>query len=248
MISSLSCSEDPDAGRPFCVARERLPADLALRAASRFGLSAGGNADRAEATLLPAGSDRERWLAALEHGAFFAVELTEQGDAQGDWAGVPPVTQGFYLSLTTATAYGLQCAVLVCDALARRGVLTDERRPAVELCLHEAIANAILHGNMGIPSAPKEKPEGHRLFSQLIQDRLGDGAVRGRRLDLFVRWEDGTLSIAVLDQGGGFDSSALPETARRGARSGRGFLFMRSLARAVTVTDGGRCTLLQFDL
>ncbi|OYD82647.1 ATP-binding protein [Azospirillum brasilense] len=244
--------------RPFSVVRDRVPTDIAARVAARFGLSeaGGGVGDavdgRAAAAVLLAQADRDILRSAFGLNSFLTVELTEREDGTGavdaDWLGAPPVERGFYLSLTTGTAYGLQCAVLVCDELTRRGVLTPERRGNVELCLHEAIANAIVHGNLGIPSATKEQPEGYRLFSRLLRERLGDGTVRQRRIDIFARWTADSLSIAVVDQGNGFDAAALPQDTDSGAHSGRGFVFMRALARRIHVTDGGRCTLLQFDL
>ncbi|WP_448204434.1 ATP-binding protein [Azospirillum sp. sgz302134] len=243
----------PSSARAFSVVRDRVPAEVAARAAARFGIPEDGvGASRAAAAMLVAQADRDSVREALDQNSFLTVELTEREDTtgaiDGDWLGAPPVDQGFYLSLTTGTAYGLQCAVLVCDELVRRGVLRPERRGNIELCLHEAIANAIVHGNMGIPSSTKDQPEGYRLFSQMLRERLGDNAVRGRRLDLFARWNAESLSIAVVDQGGGFDTSSLPERADTGAHSGRGFLFMRTLAKRVSVTDGGRCTVLHFDL
>ncbi|WP_343207224.1 ATP-binding protein [Azospirillum formosense] len=244
--------------RPFSVVRDRVPADIAARVAARFGLGAasggvvGGIDGRAAAAVLLAQADRDLLRSAFGLDSFLTVELTEREEGTGpidaDWLGAPPMERGFYLSLTTGTAYGLQCAVLVCDELSRRGVLTPERRGNIELCLHEAIANAIVHGNLGIPSATKEQPEGYRLFSRLLRERLGDGAVRQRRIDIFARWTADGLCIAVVDQGNGFDAAALPQDTDSGAHSGRGFVFMRALARRILVTDGGRCTLLQFDL
>lgn len=241
----------PSAARAFSVVRNRVPADIAARAEARFGLKDDAEA-RSAAAMLVVQANLDSVRRALDENSFLTVELTDledtTGAVDGDWLGAPPVEQGFYLSLTTGSAYGMRCAVLVCDELARRGVLRPERRGNIELCLHEAIANAIVHGNMGIPSSAKEQPEGYRLFSQLLKERLGDNAVRQRRIDIFARWSGNGLTIAVVDQGGGFDTSSLPEEADNNAHSGRGFLFMRALAKRISVTDGGRCTLLHFEL
>lgn len=243
------------AARPFCVLRDRVPPEMAARARARFELE--GTDDAAalpawyHALLLPH-ADQDRLREAFDQNPFVTVELTQTGGALVDtideWLGAPPVDPGFYLSLTTGTAYGLRCAVLICDELARRGALPAERRSNVELCLHEAIANAIVHGNLGIPSAAKNQPQGYRVFNQLVREKLDDPTVTSRRLDLFCRWNAQGIVIAVVDQGAGFDVELAPAAVDGKARSGRGFVFMRALASRVTVTDGGRCTLLQFDL
>lgn len=243
------------APRPFCVVSRQVPAELVARARTRFELETAGDEPALPgwylALLLPR-ADRDRLREAFDQNPFVTAELTESGgalvDRIDDWLGAPPVEPGFYLSLTTGTAYGLQCAVLVCEELERRGALPPERRSNVELCLHEAVANAIVHGNLGIPSAAKNQPQGYRLFNQLVVEKLGDPAITSRRLDIFCRWNAKGVVIAVVDQGAGFDAQLAPAAVSGKARSGRGFVFMRALASRVTVTDGGRCTLLQFDL
>ncbi|MCG5239289.1 ATP-binding protein [Azospirillum doebereinerae] len=245
----------PPPPRPFCVMRASVPADMTSRVAERFalpGFALPGFGPAWTDALLLERADQDRLREAFDRNPFLTVELGEGGDEpaalRDDWSGAPAVEPGFYLSLTTGTAYGLQCAVLVCDELARRGGLPDGRRSNVELCLHEAIANAIVHGNLGIPSAAKSQPDGYRLFGRLLRERLGDPAAIRRRIDIFCRWSAAVLAVAVVDQGGGFDSAAPVAVADGKAQSGRGFLFMRALASGVTVTDGGRCTVLRFDL
>ncbi|NYZ15263.1 ATP-binding protein [Azospirillum sp. RWY-5-1] len=234
---------------------ERPGPGLAARVAARYGLKVEecrASADPAQsvagAVLLDHGATRDDIMAALGGTAFHTIERDSAGGAEGDWQGVPVCDHGLYLSLTTRTAFGAQCAVLVCDALAARGVLTQERRSAVELCLHEAVANAVVHGNLEIASSAKDRPDGYRVFSQLVGERMRDPVLGNRRTDIFARWRGAVLVIAVSDQGNGFDTAILPPDAGGTARSGRGFIFMRALAQDVTVTDGGRCTALRFEL
>ncbi|MFD1626742.1 ATP-binding protein [Azospirillum griseum] len=247
----------PSPLRPFCVVRDRVPADMTARVTARFDVN-GFEPVPSDAAppwadaLLVERADRDCLREAFHRNPFLTVELGEGGDEPAalmeDWSGAPAVEPGFYLSLTTGTAYGLQCAVLVCDELARRGALSADHRANVEMCLHEAIANAIVHGNLGISSAAKNQPDGYRVFGQLLRDRLGDPAIKRRRIDIFCRWNATTIAIAVVDQGGGFDSGATSPASDGKARSGRGFVFMRALASRVAVTDGGRCTVLHFDV
>ena len=195
-------------------------------------------------------SEVERGLLAArlaEPGAV-VVETADGGVPAGDWAAVAVPANGFYLSLATSTAFSLQLAPLVGLVLATRRVLGADKQSVVELCLQEAVANAIIHGNLGISSTAKDHPEGYRVFSQLVNGRLGDPELRGRRVEVFVRWSGGALDISVADQGAGFDVSKLPAETETHSRSGRGFVFMRALAGRVLVTDGGRCTSLRFEL
>ena len=264
MDAALSDGPAEPALRSFSVLRDRVPADMAARILSRFdgtGVGTDGLSDTAEAVhpaveaQLLERADRDRLRAAFDRSPFLTVELGEGTDECAvlldDWSGAPaaehPRLPGFYLSLTTGSAYGLQCPVLVCDELVRRGALDPQRRSNVELCLHEAVANAIVHGNLGLSSAVKGESGGYRRFGEMMRDRLGDPAVVRRRLDIFCRWNERSIAIAVVDLGGGFDTELAPATAGNRALSGRGFVFMRSLASHVTVTDGGRCTVLQFD-
>lgn len=202
----------------------------------------------AVAALLSYGCDRDALADALRSGASHVVELTEDGTAAGDWLGAPALGRSFYLSLTTGTAMNVQPAALICDALAENGVLTGERRSPIELCLHEAVANGVMHGNLGVSSKMKEEPEGYRLFSRTLTERLRDPLLRRRRLDVYARWNDEELTVSVADEGDGFDAGGLRLKPEGRARSGRGFLFMRALADGLSIGDGGRCTTLRFDL
>ncbi|MBY6263031.1 ATP-binding protein [Azospirillum sp. 412522] len=264
MDAALSESPAEPAFRAFSVLRDRVPVDMAARVFARFD-GTGIEGDAAAEPVEPPRpavdaqvmerADRERLRAAFDRNPFLTVELGEGADdcaaLLDDWSGASaaddPRAPGFYLSLTTGTAYGLHCPVLVCDELVRRGALDPQRRSNIELCLHEAVANAIVHGNLGLSSAVKGEPGGYRRFSEMMRDRLGDPVATRRRLDIFCRWSGRSIAIAVVDQGGGFDAGLAPATTGNKARSGRGFVFMRTLAARVTVTDGGRCTVLQFD-
>lgn len=202
----------------------------------------------AVAALLAHDCDRESVAGALRDGVSHIVELSDDGAAGEVWLGVPASDHSFYLSLTTPTAMTVQPAMLICDALTERGVLPMDRRAPVELCLHEAVANGVTHGNLGVHSSAKDQPEGYRVFSQLLNERLRDPVCRSRRIDVYVRWTEGEILMSVADEGDGFDTGELRLQPDGAARSGRGFLFMRALADGLTIGDGGRCTTLRFQI
>lgn len=230
---------------------QAVPPETAHAARVRFGDTAEAGftaAGEASAAFLANGCDREALAEALHAGASHVVELTEDGGAQGLWLGAPALGKSFYLSLTTSTAMTSQPAIVVCDRLIALGVLISERRPSVELCLHEAVANAVMHGNLGLSSSAKEQPEGgYRAFSLSVNEHLHDSALRRRRVDIFVRWTTDDFTLSVADEGDGFDIGGLRLKPEGSARSGRGFLFMRALADGLSIGDHGRCTTLRFD-
>ena len=203
---------------------------------------------RSRRVLLVSEVEREGLALRLAEPGAVVVETAAEDPPPGDWAAVAVPADGFYLSLATATAFSLQVAPLVAMVLSARGVLGADKQSVVELCLQEAVANAVIHGNLGISSTAKDHPEGYRVFSQLVNSRLGEPELRERRVELFARWTGALLDISVADQGGGFDVSGLPAETDGNSRSGRGFIFMRALAGRVAVTDGGRCTSLRFEL
>lgn len=207
-----------------------------------------GTGARWAAVLVGGGLDRDGLTRLLAGEAGFVVETGAPPVPGPGWTRVEVPQALFALSLSTRLAWTAQPAAAVCDALIRLGVLDTASRGTVELCLHEAVANAIVHGNLGIASAAKNHPEGYETFGRLLSERLADPERRERRLDIVARWDGGWLDILVGDEGQGFDLSLLPAAADGNSRSGRGFVFMRALAAAVEVTDGGRCTRLRFPL
>lgn len=196
--------------------------------------------------LLLGAIDGESLKEALSQPCGAFVEVTDDDARPDDDVWTAASAHGFFLSLTTGTAIGLPLTVLVCDALAARAVLAPAHRANVELCLHEAIANGLVHGNLAIESTPKNGPDGYKVFSALMHARQEDPQARRRRIAIFARWDEHSLEVGTADQGQGFDVAALPADAGNQARSGRGFVFMRNLADRVTVCDGGRTTVLRF--
>lgn len=252
--SSLALCE----GLPWvAVACDRVPPALAALAACASPAVPGTGARRA-AVLVDGGLDRNGLTRLLAGEAGFVVEADENPSAGASpdpgpcpdpgWTPVTVPQSLFALSLSTRTSWTAQPAAAVCDALVLLGVLDSNSRGTVELCLHEAVANAIVHGNLGIASAAKNHPEGYETFGRLLSERLADPWRRRLRLAVAARWGDGWLEVAVTDEGQGFDLSLLPQAADGNSRSGRGFVFMRALAAAVDVGDGGRCTRLRFAL
>jgi len=148
---------------------------------------------------------------------------------------------GFCLSLATPTAWACRLGVLVGGELRRRfGREVDW--DAVDLCLGELIANAIIHGNLAIQAGLRETRAGLERYDDAIRQGLDDPIRAAKRLELtVVPLAAGRLEIAVFDRGAGFDFARHDNKAiSPGAKHGQGLALIQKLTESVTSRDGGR--------
>ena len=99
--------------------------------------------------------------------------------------------------------------------LIRKCGCADESENDVEIALREALANAIIHGN-------HENP--------------------GKHVHVRCRCEPSEISIAVTDEGRGFDVDAIADPTaleNHGSIHGRGIYLMKALMDEVRFEEGG---------
>jgi anti-sigma regulatory factor (Ser/Thr protein kinase) len=155
---------------------------------------------------------------------------------------------GLCLSLSTAAAYAVEPAQLVGEVVRRRFGLMGTLPEMVELAVAEALANAVIHGNLEIRSDLRATFDGFQQFSALLTERLGDPAMAARRVDMTLAVDpvEG-LIVTVTDQGPGFDiQRELTKPVDAGAKSGRGLALIRKMARSIAGSDGGRTLAMTF--
>jgi anti-anti-sigma regulatory factor len=156
---------------------------------------------------------------------------------------------GLVVSVSTAAAMRIDLARLFADAIQQR--FKVGRRAAdslIDLCLTEAIGNAVIHGNLGVDSTMRTNSEGARRFRETMNHRLAMPELAGRRIEITLRpLGAATFTVSVADQGQGFDiSRELTRTVEAEAKCGRGISLIRKIARAVWSEDGGRCLVMLF--
>ncbi|BAI72988.1 hypothetical protein AZL_023500 [Azospirillum sp. B510] len=154
-----------------------------------------------------------------------------------------------HLSLTTGTAYDLQLGGKLTAALGARHPLAEERRDDIELALHEAVSNALVHGNLGVVAMREPSSRELDRFSHDLDDRLADPVLAARRVAVAIRTapaEDGrTLAtMDIIDEGAGFT----PAPRHGSGASGRGLDLIGSVADELEIGDGGRRIRLRFRL
>ena len=153
---------------------------------------------------------------------------------------------GLYMALSTLTAYSVAPAQIFCKVLARRLGLDDPLRDSIEFAVHEAVVNALLHGNLEIGSEDRDTLVGFRRFCEKFDRRLRDPALGGRCIEVFATADERTVELSVIDAGRGYDVDAVKTGADARRKSGRGLMLIRHFAEDATVTDGGRRLTMRF--
>ncbi|HLL90853.1 MAG TPA: ATP-binding protein, partial [Tepidisphaeraceae bacterium] len=84
----------------------------------------------------------------------------------------------------------------------------DERGGRLVLALHEALTNAMVHGNLEIPSSLKEEPD--NAFARALAERTHDARYAGRHVSVRFAYDGARCDFVITDEGPGFDTSKLP--------------------------------------
>ncbi len=127
------------------------------------------------------------------------------------------------------------------------GACHESRSGKLIVALHEALSNAVVHGNLELSSELKER--GDDSFARELAARAADPTLAARHVDVHVDYDGERCRWTIADQGKGFDFEAVlrrlqsddPEVL---LASGRGILMMRSFLDEVSYEDRGRRCVL----
>jgi anti-sigma regulatory factor (Ser/Thr protein kinase) len=147
------------------------------------------------------------------------------------------------LLITARAAYDMQLAPMICHALMARGAIRSENTSNIALALHEAIANAIVHGCFEVEGFPRNSLEGFAAYSQSLQARRANPEFAHRVVEIVADWSGDLLQIQISDNGPGY---AVPdgEQAPVADRLNRGLALIRAVTDKFAVDQGGcRATL-----
>ena len=126
------------------------------------------------------------------------------------------------------------------------GLTTAAQRESVTLALHESILNAIIHGNLGVPSSLKNQDI--QLFEELCEERRREPAYGDRIVRIESHADRSRAEFTIEDQGVGFEYRKLPDPAEVASLlevSGRGLLIIRLTMDEVLWNErGNRITLV----
>jgi anti-sigma regulatory factor (Ser/Thr protein kinase) len=161
----------------------------------------------------------------------------------------------FHLSIQSRTA-AIDTIVLLCQRRITQFCQSHQiPRVNISVCLREALANAIIHGNLEISSTLKE--DSWKEFEALVQERETSPEFAERQITIRCQMTVKQLRLEVEDQGQGFDASGW-QTCKPTSRanynplssalfkSGRGLLIITSLMDSVFWNEtGNRITMIK---
>jgi CheY-like chemotaxis protein/anti-sigma regulatory factor (Ser/Thr protein kinase) len=115
------------------------------------------------------------------------------------------------------------------------------------VALHEALTNAILHGNLELSSNMRETDE--KEYYRLSVERRTQPPYSDRRVQVTARFSRHELAFIVRDEGNGFDPNTLPDPtdpSNLGKVSGRGLLLIQTFMDSVRHnSEGNEITMIK---
>jgi CheY-like chemotaxis protein/anti-sigma regulatory factor (Ser/Thr protein kinase) len=108
------------------------------------------------------------------------------------------------------------------------------------VALHEALTNAMLHGNLELSSILRETNE--KEYYRLAVERRTLDPFADRRIFVTTRFTSEEAAFVIRDEGPGFDPALLPDPtdpANLDKVSGRGLLLIRTFMDRVDHNDAG---------
>lgn len=147
----------------------------------------------------------------------------------------------FYLTLCATDTFPLlQCMFVFIRA---SKTLTKHQEENILTALHEALLNALIHGNLG---AHSDYNNTYKMFDHfaaisgmLLQNK------NPKTITLQLEFPENELIVSVTDQGNGFSQDAIVPPGES-ALHGRGMAIIRECCDTVDITDGGRTIIMRF--
>jgi anti-sigma regulatory factor (Ser/Thr protein kinase) len=149
-----------------------------------------------------------------------------------------------YASFTSQTATRLMLAGELARAINDRWPLTGQGLDDLELALHEALSNALLHGNLQLDSMAGLTLDALDRFSNDLTRRMADPLYANRRVEISCQVQGRSITVDVVDQGSGF----VARTKKEGGACGRGLTLIGVSCQAYELLDGGRRIRMRFGL
>ena len=134
------------------------------------------------------------------------------------------------------------------DALRQLGVCDEGGVMQVATALDESLLNAMVHGNLEVPSELRTVDNGKAYF-RTISERQKEAPFRDRRVTVSVKATRDEVEFVICDEGSGFDVSNIPDPTNLenlAKVSGRGLLLINAFMDDVRHNElGNEITMIK---
>lgn len=152
------------------------------------------------------------------------------------------------LSFNSEQCYREALAEKIVMALSAAWQLPNTVTSNIHLCLHEALCNAVIHGNLSIPGAAKTTIGLERFYS-CVEARLSEPEFSQRKVFLLITrrylGQSPNIVVDVIDQGKGFDYSLLFHDDAALA-SHQGLTLIKKLSTRTKILGAGNHIQMEF--
>jgi anti-sigma regulatory factor (Ser/Thr protein kinase) len=154
---------------------------------------------------------------------------------------------GLCLCLSTKRAYRGNTASMFLARLKQRLPSLVQIEESLHLAVHEAVTNAIIHGNLEIESKDRANLVYFREYITRLVEKVEHPVFSRKAVILTAVWSAKSLTIAVEDCGPGFDPwDIMSRPIPPAATSGRGLGLIRKMSHSIDFALEGRRTEMTF--
>ncbi len=133
------------------------------------------------------------------------------------------------------------------DRMVPLGFARPSNLDVIAMAYHEALVNALEHGNLDMDSSLKgDFIIGQDTYAALLHNRLEDPAFASRRVNVLVSTTPERYEVTITDDGPGFDLQKITKMADESLtkQCGRGLAMIRMVMDEVTHNEQGNEVLL----
>ena len=142
------------------------------------------------------------------------------------------------ISLTTATVYKSAFAHIISKIISAKIPISVEKSQSITLAIHEAVTNAVIHGNLEM-HGKFTNLEGFTKYYQELERRVESTDLRLRRIEVDLWFEGEMVMVSIQNEGDGY----VPKediVTEDSDPTGKGLGLIRSLSEKVEILDRGR--------
>lgn len=128
------------------------------------------------------------------------------------------------------------------DRLVPMGFASPTNVDVISVAFHEALVNALEHGNLELDSSMKSDVFSETdPYTALRLERLSDKHFASRMVDVFMESTPDRFVVTITDQGPGFDTSRVAYAAEDSLQkqTGRGLALIQMVMDEVTFSERG---------